>query len=137
MTDESPPASGTPTPCRAGAQGPLTSLSLLERARAHDSEAWRRLVKLYQPLVLRWCSRAALPVQDAEDVAQEVFASAAAHLGEFRRDRPGDTFRGWLHVITRNAVSLHFRRTQDEARAAGGSDALERLREVQDPLAGI
>jgi RNA polymerase sigma-70 factor (ECF subfamily) len=138
MTDESSAGAGTPRPpCAGDAPELLTSLSLLERARARDGEAWRRLVSLYQPLVLRWCGRAGLSAQDAEDVSQEVFGSAAAHLGEFRRDRPGDTFRGWLHVISRNAISLHFRRTQDQARAAGGSDALEMLNEVPDPLASV
>jgi RNA polymerase sigma-70 factor (ECF subfamily) len=114
-----------------------TSLSLLERARARDSEAWRSLVSLYQPLVLHWCRRTGLAAQDAEDVSQEVFASTSVHLGDFHRDRPGDSFRGWLYVITSNAIRLHFRRTHDEARAAGGSDALERLHEVADPLAGV
>jgi RNA polymerase sigma-70 factor (ECF subfamily) len=139
MTNESPAGSGTPPPPDGGAdtQGQTTSLSLLERARAHDREAWSRLVHLYQPLVRRWCARAGLSAQDAEDVCQDVFGSAAAHFAAFRRDRPGDTFRGWLHVIARNAIRLHFRRTQDEARAAGGSDALDRLQEVPDPLAGI
>ena len=37
-----------------------TSLSLLERARNRDSEAWRRLVELYSPLVFFWARRAGL-----------------------------------------------------------------------------
>jgi RNA polymerase sigma-70 factor (ECF subfamily) len=134
MSEESPAGPGSPPPPEIASQA--TSLSLLERARAHDGEAWHSLVRLYQPMVRHWCARASLAAQDAEDVTQEVFASVAAHLGDFRRDRPSDSFRGWLRVITRNAVRLHFRRTQREARAEGGSDALARLEELADPLAG-
>ncbi len=111
-----------------------TSLSLLERARANDGGAWSSIVSLYGPLVRLWCGRAGLGAEDAEDAAQEVFASAAAHLAGFRRDRPGDSFRGWLRAIARNAVLAHFRRNSGQARAQGGSDAWARLQEVADPL---
>ena len=90
------------------AQGQVTSLTMLERARAKDPAAWQRLVALYQPLVRHWCARAALGSDDNEDVTQEVFASASANLGGFRHNRPGDTFRGWLRVITRNAIVSSF-----------------------------
>jgi RNA polymerase sigma-70 factor (ECF subfamily) len=113
-----------------------TSLSLLGRARARDPAAWQRLVELYRPLVLFWCARGGLRGPDAEDVAQEVLAAAFAGLDGFRRDRPGDTFRGWLRAITRNQVLLHFRRGRGRARAAGGSEAYRHLRDVADPLAG-
>jgi RNA polymerase sigma-70 factor (ECF subfamily) len=116
--------------------GSVTPLSLLERARGREAEAWRRLVGLYRPLVLYWCGRAGVHGADAEDVAQEVFAAAAAGLVDFRRDRPGDTFRGWLRGITRNRILLHFRRRNRQPAAEGGSDAWDRLREVPDPLAG-
>ena len=94
------------------------------------------MVSLYGPLVRRWCGRAGLAAEDAEDVCSEVFASAAAHLGGFRRDRPGDTFRGWLRVITRNAVLAHHRHNSRRPQAEGGSEALGRLQDLADPLAG-
>src|SRR5437016_62499 len=87
---------------RAGQQpAQVTPLSLLERVRAHNPEAWHRLFQLYQPLVLSWCLHSGVNATDAEDVAQEVFAAAAAALDRFHRDQPGDTFRGWLRAITR------------------------------------
>src|SRR5262249_40836695 len=114
----------------------VTPLSLLERVRAHSPEAWHRLVGLYRPLVLYWCDRAGVDATDAEDVAQEVFAAAAAALERFRRDRPGDTFRGGLRTIPRNQILLLFRRNRGQPQAAGGSDALRRLQAVADPLPG-
>jgi RNA polymerase sigma-70 factor (ECF subfamily) len=68
---------------------------------------------------------------DAEDVAQEVFQAAATNLAAFRRAQPGDSFRGWLRGITRNMVLQHFRRGARHPRASGGSDALQRLQEVE------
>jgi RNA polymerase sigma-70 factor, ECF subfamily len=120
----------------AAKKGQTTSLSLLERARANDPEAWLRLVELYAPLVRFWCRRGGAPDQDAEEVSQEVFAGAAAGLSGFHRDRPGDTFRGWLRGITRNQVLLYFRRNKGRPQAEGGSEALAGLEAVPAPLAG-
>jgi RNA polymerase sigma-70 factor (ECF subfamily) len=120
----------------AKSDGQKTPLSLLERVRAHDPQAWRRLISLYQPLVLFWCQKAALRIDDAEDVAQEVFAAAAAGFDHFHHDRPGDTFRGWLRVITRNQILLHYRRNHGRPQGQGGSDAWQNLQEVADPLPG-
>jgi RNA polymerase sigma-70 factor (ECF subfamily) len=119
-----------------GRGGQATPLSLLERARARDEGAWHRLMTLYRPLVLYWCGRGGVARADAEDVAQEVFAATARDLGGFRRDRPGDTFRGWLRAVTRNQVLLHFRRSRGRPIAEGGEEALERLQELPDPLTG-
>lgn len=114
----------------------VTPISLLQRVRNNDPEAWRRLLELYRPLVLAWCGRAGVSAADAEDVAQEVFAAAATALDRFRRDRPGDTFRGWLRAITRNQVLQLFRKNRVRSQAEGGSDAWHELQEVADPLPG-
>jgi hypothetical protein len=53
--------------------GSSISSSLLLRARAHDPEAWRRLVRVYGPLIYSWCRRAGLQAADAADVDQEVY----------------------------------------------------------------
>jgi RNA polymerase sigma-70 factor (ECF subfamily) len=98
--------------------------------------AWKRIMDLYRPLVLNWCARQGVRAEDAEDVAQEVFSAAAVALPAFRRDRPGDTFRGWLRGITRNQALMHFRRNQGQPFAEGGSDARLELESVPDPLAG-
>src|ERR1700722_6510231 len=109
-----------------------TSLTLLERVRERDGEAWRRLLHLYGPLGVRWCGHSGVRGQDADDVQQEVFQAVATGLENFRRDRPGDTFRGWLRVITRRKLLDHFRREQRHPEAQGGSDAHRLLQEVPD-----
>lgn len=100
----------------------VTSLTLLERARGADAAAWHRLVDLYGPLVHHWCRRAGLRGSDAADVGQEVFTRVWHALDRFRRDRPGDSFRGWLRTITRRSVVDHLRRGRREPAPAGGTD---------------
>jgi RNA polymerase sigma-70 factor (ECF subfamily) len=109
-----------------------TSVSLLERVKAQDQNAWRRLVDLYSPLVFSWCRRGGLDSADSSDVVQEVFAAVVANIARFRRERPGDTFRGWLRIIARNKIRLHFRNEADGPRAAGGSAAQIRMQHLPD-----
>jgi RNA polymerase sigma-70 factor (ECF subfamily) len=104
-----------------------TSRSLLERLRADDSVAWNAMVDLYAPLVFGWCRRWGLPEQEIADVFQDVFQAVAAHLAGFRKERPGDTFRGWLRAITRNKVRDHYRKRRREPEGAGGTEAHLRL----------
>jgi RNA polymerase sigma-70 factor, ECF subfamily len=111
-----------------------TSRSLLERARAADADAWDRIVSLYGPLVIHWCRRWDLQEQDIADVFQDVFQAVATHIGDFRKDRTGDTFRGWLRIITQNKVHDHFRRLGREPGGAGGTDAQLRLAELPAPF---
>jgi RNA polymerase sigma-70 factor (ECF subfamily) len=109
------------------------SSSLLERVRAQEPEAWRRLVRLYYPLVRGWCERAGLQAEDAADVAQEVFRALAGNVGRFRRDGGQNSFRGWLWGITRRQLLAHRRRRQAQPTAAGGTDAQRRLAELPEP----
>ena len=85
---------------------------------------------LYAPLVARWCSHGGVSGQDADDVQQEVFQAVAASLPNFRRDRSGDTFRGWLRGITRNKILDHYRRRQRAPEAQGGTEAYRQLQEL-------
>ena len=122
--------SPTDPPEKAG----VTSPTLLQRAVANEPDAWQRIIHLYRPLVISWSLRSGVRYDDADDVAQEVFRAAFGRLPEFRRDRPGDTFRGWLRVITRNQVITHYRRRKGPD-AAGGSAANLAMASVEDPNA--
>lgn len=111
-----------------------TSLTLLERLRAAHVDAWDTVVRLYGPLVAHWCTRGGVRGADVEDVSQEVFRVAAGRMQDFHRDRPGDSFRGWLHGITRNMVLQHFRRDRRQPKAPGGTEALLRLQDLEDAV---
>lgn len=113
-----------------------TSRSLLAGVRARDAAAWDRLVDLYAPLVRAWCRRARLGEQDAADVVQEVFQTVAERIDAFRRDRRGDSFRGWLRAITRSRIVDHLRRGDREPRGAGGSSVMQRWNELPGAAEG-
>jgi RNA polymerase sigma-70 factor (ECF subfamily) len=110
-----------------------TSRSLLAGVQADEPAAWERLVALYAPLVLHWCRCKGLQDQDVADVFQDVFQAVVAHVATFRRDREGDTFRGWLRRITQNKLRDHFRKQGCEVRGVGGSSARERLAQLPGP----
>jgi RNA polymerase sigma-70 factor (ECF subfamily) len=109
-----------------------TSLTLLQRVQAHDCEAWSRLVNVYAPLVYDWCRHQGLQSADVADIVQEVFRSLWQKIATFHRDRPGDSFRGWLWSITRSRIYDHYRSLAKQANAAGGSTANLRLQQISD-----
>jgi RNA polymerase sigma-70 factor, ECF subfamily len=97
------------------------------RVQINDPAAWERLVSLYSPLVYRWCRQAGLQSADAADVGQEVFRAVARKIVDFRRERLGDTFRGWLRTITRNKVRDRLRQQRVGETGAGGAEAQRQL----------
>ncbi len=107
-----------------------TSLSLLDGLKTRDPAAWRRLAQLYGPLVYRWCRRRGLQANDCEDVVQEVFLTVANRVTDFRREKEGDSFRGWLWTITRNKLGDWIRRQRDREKAVGGQDTPGSMREA-------
>lgn len=115
----------------------VTSPSLLERARNQDGAAWQKIVRLYAPLVVYWCRRTPLPPNDIDDVVQDVFLSVSRELPRFQHNRSGDSFRGWLRVITRRRVADHFRRHAERPAAEGGTTAMRRIGDTPDPVPDV
>ncbi len=103
--------------------GSSTSVSLLRRLKARDQQAWVRLTRIYGPLVYRWCRRSGVRAGEIADIAQDVFQAVATGIDGFRRERPDDSFRGWLWAITKNKVNDQFRRVARRPEAVGGTDA--------------
>lgn len=116
-------------PARTEEFATATSLSLIARLRRLEPEAWRQMVSLYGPLIYSWCRQSELSPEDAADVVQDVLVKVHKALPAFRRDRAGDTFRGWLLIVTKNAVRDHFRRNRPHAKARGGTTAMVQLQD--------
>jgi RNA polymerase sigma-70 factor (ECF subfamily) len=108
------------------------SSSLLTRLQRRDGDAFQRLVNLYGPVVYGWCRRRGLQPADAADLGQEVFAAVAQRIADFRRDRPGDSFRAWLWGIARHKLLDHRRGQQRRPVAMGGSDAQVQMAQVAE-----
>lgn len=112
-------------------QFPTTSSGLLESARQMDPLAWNRLVSTYSRLVWYWCRvKAGLSPEDSADVMQEVFKSVVRKIGDFKKEE--GTFRGWLRTITTNKIRDLIRKKSRQPRAAGGSGAADRIKQIED-----
>ncbi len=109
-----------------------TSASLLDRARHRDDLAWNELVELYAPLVYFWCRKTNIVEQDIPDVVQEVFRAVVTGIDGFRKDRSGDTFRGWLRTVTRSKLADHFRRLNRNPVAIGGSSIQLQMEHISE-----
>jgi RNA polymerase sigma-70 factor (ECF subfamily) len=82
------------------------SLSLVERCRAGDSPAWRELYEAHFDFVYRVSRRLGTPLEEVEDVTQEVFLVAFRKLSAFRTGR----LSTWLYRICANVVSERHRK---------------------------
>ncbi len=109
-----------------------TSLSLIERVKQGEPDSWGRLWYLYRPLVRCQCRRHGLSEMDSEDIEQDVFKTVVLKIMGFEK-RPGPSFRCWLRRITMNKLGDHFRRTRNQARAVGGTDAQQYIDKIAEP----
>ncbi len=89
-------------------------------------------MNLYSPVVYQWCRQYGVTRDDAPDLVQEVFAAVARHIGDFRRNRPGDSFTAWLRTITRNKIRNYLSSRRGRPVAQGGTSAQERLLQIPE-----
>jgi len=78
---------------------------LLLRARRGDHHAFDEFVARHTQGVFRWMVRA-VGIEDAEDLAQEIFFRAFRGLSGYRGDAPA---RAWLAAIAHNAIKNRYR----------------------------
>ena len=90
-------------------------------------------MRLYSPVIYRWCRRSDLNAEDSADVLQEVLSAVMLHLSDFHRDKPQDSFSAWLAAITRNKVRDLCRRRRGKPEARGGTTAQRQLAEIPQP----
>lgn len=112
--------------------GRTTSLSLLAGIRDHDESAWHCFVDIYEPMIDKWCRRYALQPSDVADIRQNVFSKVARNISRFRKEKPSDSFRGWLWTVTSNQIKDHYRALARTPQATGGSDAHAALQRIPD-----
>lgn len=115
-----------------------TPVSLLERLRERpDPESWRRLVDLYTPLIHGWLRRHSVQPSDADDLVQEVLGVMLRELPRFHYDPGRGSFRSWLRQVTVNRLRAFWQARRSRPVAAGGSDFLKMLEQLDDPGSGL
>lgn len=107
-----------------------TSWTLLEGIRRHDEASWSRFVDIYGPLIYSWCRRRGLDEDQSADVMQEILRRVAVGILSFRKENPGDTFRGWLRIVSNHCIIDCIRELNRRPRALGGTDMVIRLNEL-------
>lgn len=133
VTEMRPPPPPWPPPPSVYDGTTATSLTLLERVKVQDRDAWQHLVTLYTPLLRHWCRRWGVADEDVDDMLQEVFQAVFCGLKNFRREREGDSFRAWLRGVARNKTLVHFR-GRGSCRGLGGTDFYKRSLLVPDRM---
>jgi RNA polymerase sigma-70 factor (ECF subfamily) len=81
--------------------------TLVRRAKASDQLAFREIVERYQGRVFALICRILRDRTEAEDIAQEVFASAFFAIGSFQYQ---GTLLGWLYRISVNQCFQYLRK---------------------------
>jgi RNA polymerase sigma-70 factor (ECF subfamily) len=79
---------------------------LVRAAQAGDRAAFAALVERYWERLYRWLYHLTHDRHAAEDLAQEAFLKAFAHLARFQAET---NFRAWLFRIAHNAFANHYR----------------------------
>lgn len=110
-----------------------TRVTLLARLRLAqtDQAAWNEFFELYAPLILAWCRRWKLQPADAEDVTQDVLFKLHKAIRCLDYDPGRGRFRAWLHRVAENAWKDFVANRQRPAVAAGGSEMLDILQNVE------
>lgn len=91
--------------------------SLVQRARAGETQAHEALLQRYQGSIYHFVLSRLKVSADADDVAQDVFLAAYQNLEKLEDP---ERFAGWLFGIARTKVLKHFR---SQRRRREGADA--------------
>lgn len=83
---------------------------LIGRVAARDKEAFHELVERHRARVWRLARAMTHDEAAAEDALQEAMVSIWSHAGDFR----GESAKGWIFTIVRNAVNRQLRRRRED-----------------------
>src|SRR5262249_27315245 len=100
-----------------------TRQSLLLRARTGDEGAWEDLTTLHRPLIVGWLRYRGAPVNEIDDLVQDILLSVVKSLPRFDHSgRPG-AFRAWLRSITHRRTCDFWEARASQGNPVGGPDA--------------
>lgn len=100
---------------------------LLDQVPKGQNDAFQHIVRAHGYSVRCYLASLVYHMDDADDLAQEVFITAFKRLHTFRRE---NDFGAWLRGIARNLVRMHFRTTGRRTRA------IDRFREEVADITG-
>ena len=99
--------------------GPDDRARTVDAAKAGDLEAFERLLRQHERLVLATAIRLLGNLEDAQDAAQEVFLRLHRNLAKVQSS---GNFAGWLYRVTVNVCHDHRRRKPETVSMADAAD---------------
>jgi RNA polymerase sigma-70 factor (ECF subfamily) len=114
-----------------------TRQSLLLRAQTGDAGAWKDLTVVYRPLLVGWLRYQEVPVNDVDDLVQEILLAVVQSLPSFTHSGRAGAFRSWLRTIAHNRACDFWKARNRQLHAAGGSDMAEALSQLEDPNSAL
>lgn len=112
---------------------PETRHSLILKLTGERNElAWREFVASYEPFLKRLCERQGVPPRHTPDVTQQILATVARSVNQWRDDGHPESFRRWIHRVARNVVIRFMTQERRQAAGQGGSDLVSILQEIPD-----
>ena len=106
--------------------------SLILRMRdRRDNDAWVEFQDRFGAVIRDWCKKwcRSSSADVVDECVQEILTKLVRSIRQF--DPAKGHFRGWLHEVSRNAVTDLLRRWKREPKGIGGSDAAEWFDEVK------
>ena len=111
-----------------------TSKSLLERAKDDPkSDAWFKLISIYEPLITGWIVRAGVEQSEVDDISQEVFQTLSRELEAFEHNGRTGAFRNWLKITTVNRCRRYWDSKKRRSELSGTIDGPDVLNQLADP----
>ncbi len=110
-----------------------TSKSLLLRAQTGGSDAWDRIVNLYQPLIRAWLSRYSVSSNDSADITQDVLLALSQELPNFEHNGRIGAFRNWLCQITLNRCRRYWESSKNRNPKSGSDSVYAMIQQLEDP----
>jgi len=89
-----------------------TRVTLLDKVRGNDDEAWNEFCDFYWDLIHGWAMRMGCSESQSKDVFQDTIINLLKQLQGFNYNPGKGCFRGFLKTIVRRRVSDTFRRNK-------------------------
>jgi len=103
---------------------PDTDQILVQACLAGREDAWESMVGLYGKRIFNICLRFERNIEEAEDLAQEIFVRIYKSLRSFRYD--SGSFQCWIFSVARNLAIDHYRKKR-RMQPLLGSQVMETL----------
>jgi RNA polymerase sigma factor (sigma-70 family) len=114
-----------------------TRQSLLLRAQTGEEDAWKDLTALYRPLMIGWLQHQGVPVNERDDLVQDILLEVVKSLPAFDHTGRRGAFRCWLRTIAQSRACAYWRVRSKRPKATSDTDAADIVSQLEDPHSAL